>query len=199
MPRPGACTLRLAPGSLALPAAPEQLLLHMPLTRPLRRRLHDSLIAILAFFVNGTFLEFADLIINDYNEDIDCKSDIDAHASRPHIADRPPTAIASVACSSVRSLERDSRMITRPAGDRRSACDLRTEDRSCSGGAQLTGLVLAAHRPNARKHAPIKEFKLDQERRIDTKHDDSQTGDRSMRGPKRPGDRDCTIGWPDRT
>jgi len=37
-----------------------------------------------------------------------------------------------------------------------SAYDLRTPDRPGSGGAQLTGLVPAAHRPDARARAPSK-------------------------------------------
>jgi len=45
----GARALRLTPRSLALPTAPEQLLLHMPLTRSPRRRLHVPLLPFCGF------------------------------------------------------------------------------------------------------------------------------------------------------
>jgi hypothetical protein len=50
------------------------------------------LIATLAYLVNGNSFEIVDLILNNYNRDIDSKSDIDAHAEpardRAAIADR---------------------------------------------------------------------------------------------------------------
>jgi hypothetical protein len=67
VPRSGTSALRLAPGALALAAMTEQLLLDMPLARPLRRRLHMILIATPQCGVNGSSVDFAELMANDFN------------------------------------------------------------------------------------------------------------------------------------
>jgi hypothetical protein len=46
----------------------------------------------------------------------------------------------------------------RPDRDRRSAYDLRASEHQAAFDAQLTGLVLAAHRPDARADAPSEIF-----------------------------------------
>ena len=50
----------------------------MPLATSFRRHLHDALIAILSRRVNDDLIEIADLILNDYNRDIDTEFHINA-------------------------------------------------------------------------------------------------------------------------